>query len=880
MSTARVLVTDTPTSPFASGITKVVGELTAIAYDEPIDAQKFVVADTLTEDGRIGTVTDVQGIVAIKPVLHERWTPVREGLVLKPGDWVRTDARGANATALRLVKNTGIILGPKTLVELDRPESTCGLIEGEIELTPTAGSEIELLGPGSQKIAVKGRKLYRVNQQQLAQVKRDPPWLLGFKGATANESLGSLVALVDGRNVPLTVGYHKVNVDIRDQIARTVIEESFVNHTNTQLEGVFYFPLPADASISGFGMWIGDNLVEADVVEKQRAREIYETILREKRDPGLLEWSGGNIFKARVFPIPAHAEKRIKITYTQVLPLKGNRYRYSYALQSELLQQHPLRELNIDVKVHSAVPLKSVTSPTHLTRDSLASPHAPGGEGPGVRGSRSAHLEFEAQEYTPTRDFEVVVETEGRQSDIVMIPHRRGDDGYFMLQLTPPGLAGNWDRPILPNGDPLHLLIQADTSASIDPGQRATQATFIGALLASLSPQDGFNLATCDVTCDWAFARPVKADAANVGAARDFLAHRSSLGWTDLDVAVGAALKQSRVKTHVIYVGDGIVTTGDADPIAFAKRLRRLSDGLPFRPTFHAVTLGSSYESSVLKAIASVGSGSMRKISGEHGPTAVARDLLGEIAQPALRDIKVEFKGIKAARVYPETLANIPAGAQQILLGRYLPDGRDQAGEVIVTGTQGGKPVRFSTQVSLKDAELGNSFIPRLWARMHLDNLLEQGASAAIKDEIISLSEEFQIITPYTSLLVLETDADRERFKVKRRFLMRDGERFFADGRDNAMFDLAQKQMKRAGAWRTALRRSVLSELARMGRDARVFQQRSRYKGGIGGAYSLNLVEESSLGSFPVSSPGILRLGDSEEDEYAARGERLGVRTP
>ncbi len=68
-------------------------------------------------------------------------------------------------------------------------------------------------------------------------------------------------------------------------------------------------------------MWIGNDLVEADVVEKQRAREIYETILREKRDPGLLEWTSGNIFKARVFPIEAQSEKRVKIVYTQVLPL-------------------------------------------------------------------------------------------------------------------------------------------------------------------------------------------------------------------------------------------------------------------------------------------------------------------------------------------------------------------------------------------------------------------------------------------------------------------------------------------------------------------------------------------------------------------------------
>src|SRR5260370_18536261 len=143
-------------------------------------------------------------------------------------------------------------------------------------------------------------------------------------------------------------------------------------------------------------MWIGDNLVEADVVEKQRAREIYETILRERRDPGLLEWAGGNVFKARVFPIWGHSEKRIKITYTQVLPLSGSTYRYSYALQSELLQQHPLRDLSLAVNIYSSTPLKKVSSPTHNTRDQMT--------------KNSAKIEFTAQEYTPAKDFEVVID--------------------------------------------------------------------------------------------------------------------------------------------------------------------------------------------------------------------------------------------------------------------------------------------------------------------------------------------------------------------------------------------------------------------------------------------------------------------------------------
>jgi hypothetical protein len=243
------------------------------------------------------------------------------------------------------------------------------------------------------------------------------------------------------------------------------------------LEGVFHFPVPQDASISGFGMWIGDELVEADVVEKQRAREIFETILREKRDPGLLEWMGGNIFKARVFPIEARSEKRIKIVYTQVLPLRANRYRYSYGLRSELLRTKPLRELSLSVTVNSALPLKSIACPTHPVRTQQT--------------GHSAQLDFAAQEYVPTRDFEVVCEVDGKQSDVVVIPHRRGSDGYFLVQLTPPSPEGNWQRELLPDGTPLHVVLLCDTSSSMDTEKRRQQADFVGTVLTSLGPRTG-----------------------------------------------------------------------------------------------------------------------------------------------------------------------------------------------------------------------------------------------------------------------------------------------------------------------------------------------------------------------------------------------------
>ena len=341
------------------GEAKPFAHLNVLAYNEEVPEEKFVVRDTLTEDGRVGKVADVQGVVSIKPVLRQRWSPVSAHLLLKPGDWLRTDLRGANAADVRLVKRTRLILGPGTLIEVVKPDQI-RLIEGELEITVPAKAKLELLGPDKKPIAVKGTQRYRLDRDSLVAVRAEPRWLKAFKGKTSDESIGSLVARVDGRNVPLTVGQHKVRVTIRDQIARTEIEESFVNHTDGVLEGVFHFPLPDGASVSGFGMWIGDKLVEADIVEKQRAREIYETILQEKRDPGLLEWTGGNIFKARVYPIFAHSEKRIKISYTQVLPFKNGSYRYNYALQSELLQLNPLRELSLDVQIHSAAPLKNV----------------------------------------------------------------------------------------------------------------------------------------------------------------------------------------------------------------------------------------------------------------------------------------------------------------------------------------------------------------------------------------------------------------------------------------------------------------------------------------------------------------------------------------
>ena len=126
--------------------------------------------------------------------------------------------RGANAAALKLIKATGVILGPHTIVELVTA-TELRLLEGEVEVSADAEAPVTLHGPDKQVVRITGKQHYREDKEKMLRVEKSPPWLIGFKGATANESIGSLIATVDGRNEPLSVGFHHVSVDIRDQIA-------------------------------------------------------------------------------------------------------------------------------------------------------------------------------------------------------------------------------------------------------------------------------------------------------------------------------------------------------------------------------------------------------------------------------------------------------------------------------------------------------------------------------------------------------------------------------------------------------------------------------------------------------------------------------------
>ncbi|MDH4198216.1 MAG: VIT domain-containing protein, partial [Candidatus Aminicenantes bacterium] len=159
---------------------------------------------------------------------------------------------------------------------------------------------------------------------------------------------GFIVPWHQGREVipPLSVKYHHVTVEVVNQVAKTSIDQVFINNHDRAIEGRYIFPVPEGAAISEFAMWIGDQKVEGEILDSIKARGIYEDIVRRLRDPALLEYVGRNLFQARVFPIPARGEKRIRLVYTQVLKAERDLVKYLYPLNTEKFSRDPLRDVS------------------------------------------------------------------------------------------------------------------------------------------------------------------------------------------------------------------------------------------------------------------------------------------------------------------------------------------------------------------------------------------------------------------------------------------------------------------------------------------------------------------------------------------------------
>lgn len=227
------------------------------------------------------------------------------------------------------------------------------------------------------------------------------------------------------RFAPLEVSYHKVQVNIADPVASTTVDQEFFNPNNRQLEGYYLFPIPKGAQIDKFTMEIGGKSVEAELLSADKARRIYEDIVRKMKDPALLEYAGQDAFKVRIYPIEPLSRKRIRLFYTQVIKSDGGMGSYVYPLNTEKFSAAPIKEITIRVEVETKEALKTIYSPSHSVD---------------VRrnGSRKATVSFEAKNQRPDTDFQLFYAADKGGIGVNLMTHKTGEEeGYYLLMVSP-----------------------------------------------------------------------------------------------------------------------------------------------------------------------------------------------------------------------------------------------------------------------------------------------------------------------------------------------------------------------------------------------------------------------------------------------------------
>lgn len=536
----------------------------------------------------------------------------------------------------------------------------------------------------------------------------------------------------------------KITTTIKNQVAETHIEQVFRNDSPYVLEGTYCFPIPESATFVEFAIWDGQRRLAGEVVERGKARQIYNDIVRTMRDPGLLEYVGKDLFQASVFPIPGNSDKKIELRYSQVLEAQGGTVRYRYPLGSgQRALNAPPQSVVGTVEIESAAALKAIYSPSHgidVKRD----------------GEKKARMSFEVSGAKATEDFQLYYGLGDKDFGMSLVTHREpGKDGYFMLIVAPKTNLDESDRL------PKDIVFVFDTSGSMsgEKIEKARNALKFG--LESLGPNDRFNVIRFSGEEHLFDSGLIPASRENLKRATKFVEDFRAEGGTNIYDAMMAGLKQFTERTGdrprmVVFLTDGLPTVGTTDAKAIEAATNKAND---FGARIFTFGVGYDVNTKLLDAIARGNRAVSDYIEPNEDLEAKVSTFFGRVNYPVLSDIKLDFGGVDTDLVYPRALPDLFRGGQLVLVGRYKGD--DRAAVLRLRGNAVGRERTFIYEgQTFRRVEHDNAFLPKLWATRRVGALLEQirlnGENKELIDEIVSLGTKHGIVTPYTSFLATE----------------------------------------------------------------------------------------------------------------------------
>lgn len=574
-------------------------------------------------------------------------------------------------------------------------------------------------------------------------------------GSRSASAAGLLVA-DGGLGGTLEIKEHSVRVTINNGVAVTEVEQVFLNKENRPVEALYTFPVPRRASVANFSMWINGKEMIGEVLEKQRARQIYESYKTVKRDPGLLEQVDFKRFEMRIFPIAAGAEQRVRLTYYQELDFDHDEATYVYPLATKADARADSRttgKFAFTLETKSEVPIVTLESPSH-ERDLVSVRHTP-------------HLyqaSLETNGGRLDRDIVVALRVERPRTGMDLVVSKQpGEDGYFLMTLT----AG---KDLAESDIGMDYVFVTDISGSMaHDGKLALSRDAVAAFFEALGPKDRLELMAFHVAPVPLFRQLEPATDEAKTRANEFLANQRAQGGTELRPALQTAYKYADTDRilNVVVLSDGMTEPREQQQLLSLIRER------PRGARVFCIGVGNEVNRPLLQQVADQAGGLAAFVSRDDNLERQARAFRRKLVRPAATNVQLQFAGAETYDVEPRTLPPLYFGAPLRVYGRYKSSGPTK---VTVKAEILGQPFEDVSELSFAAEDDRNPQIERMWAAHRVDRLFAEERETTAgrhRDEIVRLCEGYSITSEYASFLVLENDAEYQRWKIDRRNVTR-----------------------------------------------------------------------------------------------------------
>jgi Ca-activated chloride channel family protein len=569
---------------------------------------------------------------------------------------------------------------------------------------------------------------------------------------------GLLVPTASGRPDASVLSLREMAVDLElgRGYARVNVHQVFENHTGTSQEATYRFALPPSAAVGDFAVWDGLQRIPGVILEKRRARSIYQELERQRIDPGLLQQGEeedlqpaqrGGLFSVAVTPIPALATKRLELQFQQEVPYLGGLGEFRLALRPADAEPPVAGLLTVRVRLADA---------TLESGGGLALRPTPEGaafSGRGVKLDQDLVVRFRPRDSAPLR-LTAFRNAEGMLPDgLALAPWERPSeippekDGFFLLEALPP-TAGGARPPARAAGAGPDLAILFDTGLGHRWNGLETAYGQLVRVLQTLGPDTRFALIPYDRTPATAALRPATAEAVQEALAA--LRARPLGPGSDLPLALAAARKLLDGRGRILLL------TGSAVP-ARAKALREAAGGARL---FTCVSAGE-VSPQLVAASTQVLQPTATELEGdlffqgllEPGPPPAPQTPAS--SAPASRAPFTVTGGSPGLRdIYAVLVQPMQPGSLSGWVGRYTGPGANLTFELPSALFPGG---RSTLRGTLPERALDARDLPRRWARARVDDLLGRieadGERRDWIEEVIALSKRYKFVTPYTAFL-------------------------------------------------------------------------------------------------------------------------------